>query len=50
MMGQGAGMVHSNSGGSNITVNVSPTTDRRTAQQVAQRIAEKGNMAMARNK
>lgn len=50
MTGSGGGMVKPTAGGANITVNVAPTTDRRTAQQIAQRIAEKQNTAVMRNK
>lgn len=50
MTGSGGGMVKPTAGGANITVNVAPTTDRRTAQQIAQRIAEKQNTAVARNR
>jgi predicted transcriptional regulator len=49
MMGGGAGMVRPNAGGSNITVNVSPMTERRTALQIASRVAEKQRLALARN-
>lgn len=49
MMGQGAGMVRPNAGGSNVTVNVSPTTERRTALQIAQRVSEKQRLANTRN-
>ena len=51
MMGSGGGMVKPHGGGgANITVNVAPTTDRRTAQQIAQRVAEKQQTAVARNR
>jgi hypothetical protein len=49
MMGGGAGMVRPNGGGSNITVNVSPMTERRTALQIASRVAEKQRLASTRN-
>lgn len=51
MMGGQGGFVKPNrgGGGSVINVNVSPTTDRRSAQQIAQRVAEKQRVALSRN-
>jgi hypothetical protein len=49
MMGSGAGMVKPNSGGANVTINLPPSSGRRTEVQAAQRAAEESRRALARN-